>query len=80
MINLLPINKKVRKTLVKREMAVSRLSSNGRDILEPQSEDTLNIISDETMKSLWVKMFSVAEIGEKKLLLEDGEFSRLDNI
>ena len=45
MINLLPINKKVRDTLVKREMAVSRLSSNGRDILEPQSEDTLNLIA-----------------------------------
>ena len=55
MINLLPINKKVRETLVKREMAVSRLSSNGRDILEPQSEDTLNLIANESMKSLWVK-------------------------
>ena len=66
MINLLPINKKVRDTLVKREMAVSRLSSNGRDILEPQSEDTLNLIANESMKSLWVKMFSVAEIGERE--------------
>ncbi len=66
MINLLPINKKIRETLVKREKAVSRLNSQGTEILDPQSNDTLSIIADESMKSLWVKMFSVAEIGEKE--------------
>ena len=44
MINLGPIAKKVRETLVRREMAVSRLTSNGQKILDPQSESTIQLI------------------------------------
>ncbi len=66
MINLGPIAKKVRETLVRREMAVSRLTSNGQKILDPQSESTIQLISDESMKSLWVKMFSVLKLGNKQ--------------
>ena len=35
MINLLPINKRVRETLVRRENAVSRVDSRGQMYLDP---------------------------------------------
>ena len=64
MINLLPINKKVRETLVRRENAVSRVDSRGASVLDPV--EAKNVASQENMKALWVKMFSSVIIGADK--------------
>ena len=55
MINLSPINKKIRTTLENRSRAVKR----GKTVsFDPQDYEGKILASDELVKSLWIKVFS----------------------
>jgi len=55
MINLSPINKKIRTTLENRSRAVKR----GKTVsFDPQKTENKIMASDELVKSLWIKVFS----------------------
>ncbi len=65
MINLSPINKKIRATLANRELAVSRQVRGIEDTagtLDSRFEQVKERIEQEVMKSLWVKMFSAIKL------------------
>ena len=65
MINLNPINKKIRQTLAKRSEALKR-DFTSQDPLAPISDDFVST----TSRSVWVKMFSPVLIKEKGKLIE----------
>jgi len=65
MINLSPINKKIRTTLANRELAVSRQVrgiSDTTGTLDSRFEQVKERIEQEVMKTLWVKMFSAIKL------------------
>ena len=65
MINLSPINKKIRATLANRELAVSRQVrgiSDTTGTLDSRFEQVKERIEQEVMKTLWVKMFSAIKL------------------
>jgi hypothetical protein len=65
MINLSPINKKIRATLANRELAVSRQVRGIEDTagtLDSRFEQVKERIEQEVMKTLWVKMFSAIKL------------------
>ena len=65
MINLSPINKKIRATLANRELAVSRQVRGIEDTagtLDTRFEQVKERIEQEVMKTLWVKMFSAIKL------------------
>ena len=65
MINLNPINKKIRQTLAKRSEALKR-DFTSQDPLAPISDDFVST----TSRSVWVKMFSPVLIKEKGKLIK----------
>ena len=65
MINLNPINKKIRQTLAKRSEALKR-DTLSKDPLAPISDDLVNT----TSRSVWVKMFSPVKIKSEGKVIE----------